>query len=161
MAVAPLQENKSDYVDEPDIPIEQDSGEQSPIAEAVSEVQQSALKQHAGNADALPSLLDTADDDDSTEAVIATLRRFHLDEPSAAAQTLPVTETLLPALLDPYRDFSTIRYQYPLYLCSPQSADDHQLAKTVTEFLRDSVVDSVQGRLLALGDVTERLGRTA
>lgn len=137
--MAPLQENKSDYVDEADITTEQNSGEQSPIAEAVSEVQQSALKQHAGNADALPSLSDTADDDDSTEAVIATLRRFHLDEPSAAVQTLPVTETLLPALLDPYRDFSTIRYQYPLYLCSPQSADDLELAKPVTEFLRDSV----------------------
>ena len=133
-----LQDSKTGYVDEPDVSAGQDSGEQSPVGEAVSEVQQSALKQHACNAGALPSWLNTADDDSSAE-VIATLRRFHLDEPSAAEQTLRVTEGLLPALLGPYRDFSTIRYQYPLYLCLPQSADDHQLAKPVTGFLRDSV----------------------
>ncbi len=137
--MASLQDSNTDNVDEPDVSSGQDPGEQSPIGEAVSEAQQSTLKQHANNADALPSLLDTPDDDEFTKGVITTLRRFHLDEPSAAEQTLPVTETLLPALLDPYRDISTIRHQYPLYLFSPQSADDHQLAKPVSEFLRDSV----------------------
>ncbi len=137
--MASLQDSKTGDVDEPDVFAEQDPGEQSPIGEAVSEAQLSPLKQHAKNAGALPRLLNTPDDDDFTEEVIATLRRFHLDEPSAAEQTLRVTETLLPALLNPYRDISTIRYQYPLYLYSPQSADDHQLAKPVSEFLRDSV----------------------
>ena len=133
--MASLQDSNTGNDDEPDV----SAGEQSPIGEAVSEAQQSALKQHANNADALPSLLDTPDDDEFTKGVITTLRRFHLDEPSAAEQTLQVTETLLPALLNPYRDISTIRHQYPLYLYPPHSADDHQLAKPVSEFLRDSV----------------------
>ena len=62
-----LQDSKTDYVDETDMSAGQDSGEQSPIEEAVSEAQESALKQHAGNAENLPSLLNTVDDDDSTE----------------------------------------------------------------------------------------------
>jgi len=137
--VTSLQDSKAGYVDEPDISAGQDSVEQFPVGEVVSEERESALKPHASNADALPSWSSSADDDDSKEEVIATLRRFHLDEPSAAEQTLQVTETLLPALLDPYRDFSTVRYPYPLYLCAPQSTDDYQLAKPMTEFLRDSV----------------------
>ena len=137
--MASLQDSKTGEVGEPDVVAEEDSGEQSSNAQAISEAPQSALKLHAGNADALPGLSDTADDADATEEVIATLRRFHLDEPSALEQTRQVTETLLPALLDPYRDISTIRYQYPLFLCSPQSTNDHQLAKPVSEFLHDSV----------------------
>jgi len=137
--VASLQDSKAGDVDDPDIAAGRNPGDQSPVGEADSQTQQSALKQHAGNTDAqLPSWINTADDD-SSEEVIAILRRFHLDEPSAAEQTLRVTEGSLPALLGPYRDLSTIRYQYPLYLCSPQSADDHQLAKPVTKFLRDTV----------------------
>jgi len=133
------QDNKTECIEEPDISAGQNSGEQPPIEGTISEAQEAAVKQQAGNADALPSLLNTVDNDNSTEEVIAMLRRFHLAEPRATEQTLPVTGALLPALLDPYRDFSVIRYQYPLYLYPPQNADNHQIAKPLSDFLRDSV----------------------
>jgi len=137
--VESLQDSKTDFVDETDLSDGKDSGEQSPPEEEVVEARESALKQHAGNAENLPGLSNTVDVDDTAEEVIATLRRFHLDEPSAAKHTLPVAEGLLPALLDPFRDISTLRYQYPLYLYAPQSTDEQQLAQPLSDYLRDSV----------------------
>ena len=134
-----LEDSKTDYVDEPGQPDGQDSGEQAPPEEEVAETQETALKQYAGDAENLPGLSTTADADDDAEEVIATLRRFHLDEPRAAEQTLPVTGGLLPALLDPYRDISTLRYQYPLYLYAPQGTVEQQLAQPLSDYLRDSV----------------------
>ncbi len=134
-----LEDSKTDYVDEPGQPDGQDSGEQPPPEEEVAETQETALKQYAGDAENLPGLSTTADADDDAEEVIATLRRFHLDEPRAAEQTLPVTGGLLPALLDPYRDISTLRYQYPLYLYAPQGTVEQQLAQPLSDYLRDSV----------------------
>ncbi len=133
-----LQDSKTENVDEPGLTDGPDSAEQSPAGEAVAEAEKSAPKRHVGNVGKLPGLLSAADDG-SVEGVIATLRRFHLAEPSAVAQTQPVSESLLPALLDPYRDLSTVRYQYPLYLYPPQSGDDQRLAIPLSEFLRDSV----------------------
>jgi hypothetical protein len=49
-------------------------------------------------------------------AVINLLRRFHYGEPAAAESTAVPAGAILPALLNPYRDSSAIRYQYPLYL---------------------------------------------
>ena len=42
--------------------------------------------------------------------LIDVLRRFHYGEPGAAAQTTVPQGGILPALLDPYRDASTVRY---------------------------------------------------
>lgn len=53
--------------------------------------------------------------------MIDVLRRFHYGEPAAAASTTKLQGAVLPALLNPYRDASTIRYQYPLYLVPPKS----------------------------------------
>ena len=43
--------------------------------------------------------------------VINVLRRFHYGEPAATATTSPPGGGILPALLNPYRDASVIRYQ--------------------------------------------------
>ena len=61
-------------------------------------------------------------------AVINLLRRFHYGEPAAAESTTAPAGAILPALLNPYRDSSAIRYQYPLYL-EPRGDDASALGK--------------------------------
>ena len=68
-------------------------------------------------------------------AMINLLRRFHFGEPAAAESTAVPAGAILPALLNPYRDTSAIRYQYPLYLV-PRAADgDTELARPLSEHL--------------------------
>ena len=71
--------------------------------------------------------------------VIDVLRRFHYGEPVATANTTKPAGAVLPALLNPYRDASGIRYQYPLYLAPPDGTDQVTLAKPASEHLRDSL----------------------
>jgi hypothetical protein len=80
---------------------------------------------------------------------IEVLRRFHYGEPAAAAATELPGETILPALLNPYRDASAIRYQYPLYLSPP--GGDGPLASASSDFLRESL------EALAPGDAAKML----
>jgi len=70
---------------------------------------------------------------------IGVLRRFHFGEPAAAEHTEKPASAILPALLNPYRDASAIRYQYPLYLVPPGGASDEKLAKSVSEHFSDSL----------------------
>ena len=71
--------------------------------------------------------------------VIDLLRRFHYGEPAAARHTAKPAGAMLPALLNPYRDASAIRYQYPLYLVPPDGATDGKLAKPVSEHFSESL----------------------
>ena len=71
--------------------------------------------------------------------VIDVLRRFHYGEPVATANTTKPAGAVLPALLNPYRDASGIRYQYPLYLAPPDGTDQVTLAKPASEHLLDSL----------------------
>ncbi|MGI9249272.1 MAG: ferredoxin, partial [Woeseiaceae bacterium] len=79
----------------------------------------------------------TGTDGGPNEDVIELLRRFHYGEPGAAARATLPTGSVLPALLNPYRDASAIRYQYPLYLGPPDGTK--LLARPVSEHLVDSV----------------------
>ncbi len=72
-------------------------------------------------------------------AVINLLRRFHYGEPAAAASTSAPAGAILPALLNPYRDSSAIRYQYPLYLAPQGENDEAVLARPLGEQLSASV----------------------
>ena len=86
-----------------------------------------------------------ASDTAGTEAnvgkdTIDLLRRFHFGEPAAAEHTAKPAGAMLPALLNPYRDASAIRYQYPLYLVPPGGATDGKLAKPVSEHFSDSLL---------------------
>jgi ferredoxin len=76
---------------------------------------------------------------------INVLRRFHFGEPAAAASTTLPQDAVLPALLNPYRDASTIRYQYPLYLAPPGGEDGTELAKPLTEHLSAAVNEFALG----------------
>ncbi|MDH3441516.1 MAG: ferredoxin, partial [Gammaproteobacteria bacterium] len=85
-----------------------------------------------------------ASDTAGTEAnggkdVIDLLRRFHYGEPAAAKHTARPAGAILPALLNPYRDASAIRYQYPLYLVPPDGTTDQKLAKPVSGQFSDSL----------------------
>ena len=83
------------------------------------------------------SKLDTVDTPGAD--MIDLLRRFHYGDPAAAARTSLPAGAVLPALLNPYRDASSIRYQYPLYLVPPDGAKGSALAKPVSEYLMDSL----------------------
>ena len=78
-------------------------------------------------------------------SVIDMLRRFHYGEPAATANTAKPTGGILPALLNPYRDASAIRYQYPLYLAPPGGTDQAMLAKPAAEYLFDSLEELTLG----------------
>ncbi len=80
---------------------------------------------------------------DTVSSLIDVLRRFHYGEPSAAAQTSLPGDKVLPALLNPYRDATAIRYQYPLYLFPP--GDTTVLAQPIGEFLSASVDEFALG----------------
>jgi len=78
-------------------------------------------------------------------SVIDMLRRFHYGEPAATANTTKPAGGILPALLNPYRDASAIRYQYPLYLAPPDGTDQAMLAKPAAEHLFDSLEELTLG----------------
>ena len=82
---------------------------------------------------------------------IHVLRRFHYGEPRAIQSTQPPGDTMLPALLNPYRDASTIRYQYPIYLLPPGAGVDSELARPLGEHLSASL------RSLAPGEEQSRI----
>jgi ferredoxin len=89
---------------------------------------------------------------DSTADIVDRLRRFHYGEPAAVAATGAPLEGILPALLNPYRDASSIRYKYPLYLAPPGGEQDAPLAKPLSEHLAESLnemaPDADQDRIL-------------
>jgi len=78
-------------------------------------------------------------------SVINMLRRFHYGEPAATANTTKPAGGILPALLNPYRDASSIRYQYPLYLAPPDGTDLAMLAKPAAEHLFDALEELTLG----------------
>ncbi len=71
--------------------------------------------------------------------VIDMLRRFHYGEPVASAATARPPDDILPALLNPYRDASAIRYQYPLYLAPTDGKEQVALARPASDFLLDTL----------------------
>jgi ferredoxin len=84
-------------------------------------------------------------DIEDAAALISLLRRFHYGDPAAAASTTAPSGAILPALLNPYRDSSAIRYQYPLYLVPPGDGDDEVLARPLTEQLTATVESFAPG----------------
>src|SRR5210317_438975 len=78
-------------------------------------------------------------------AVINLLRRFHYGEPAAAEATSAPAGAILPALLNPYRDSSAIRYQYPLYLAPRSDDPEAALARPLSEQLAASIESFAPG----------------
>ena len=92
----------------------------------------------------------------ATRELMFTLRQFHLGEPSAMKQLTELGDDHLPALLDPFRDSSRLRYDYPLFLYPPDSeAEDpgvESLEAPLSQWLKESVQslapDKGQARIL-------------
>ena len=58
----------------------------------------------------IPALHTAVKDAKATRELMFTLRQFHLGEPSAMKQLTELGDDHLPALLDPFRDSSRLRY---------------------------------------------------
>jgi ferredoxin len=82
---------------------------------------------------------------DDKQDVADVLRRYHYGEPAAAANTTKPLGTVLPALLNAYRDASNIRYQYPLYLVPPGGASSDVLAIPLSEHFANSLDELAPG----------------
>ena len=91
----------------------------------------------------LPTLPSAVRDADASKQIMHTLRHFHLGNPQARDKLEPVSADTLPALLDPFRDSSRLRYDYPLYLAPPsdstESVTPDRLARPLARLLRETV----------------------
>jgi hypothetical protein len=85
-------------------------------------------------------------DKEQIEENINLLRRFHLGDPRAAKTTQLIGDDLLPALLDVYRGRPGIRYDYPLFLRSPESESEAPLAEPLSDFLSRSIETFAPGQ---------------
>ncbi len=91
----------------------------------------------------VPSIPAAIVDAESTETILRTLRHFHLGNPSAKQNLKPVSKTVLPALLDPFRDTTRLRYDYPLFLIPPSlvtpQMSGSELAKPLGQVLSENI----------------------
>ena len=96
-----------------------------------------------GPSESLPVLPLAVKDAKATRELLFTLRHFHLGDPSAKGRLDPATPDFLPALLDPFRDTSRLRYDYPLFLFPTDAEDGHskpsELACPLSEWLQQAV----------------------
>lgn len=90
----------------------------------------------------LPSLPTAIKDARATRELMYILRHFHLGDPSAKKKLESVGNDYLPALLDPFRDTSRLRYDYPLFLFPPDRDKAHQeveeLACPLSQWLKET-----------------------
>ncbi|MBK8638527.1 MAG: ferredoxin [Chromatiaceae bacterium] len=102
-----------------------------------------------GAAPSLPVLPGAVKDVKTTRKLEFTLRHFHLGDPGAKAELEPAGDDFLPALLDPFRDTSRLRYEYPLFLYPPDRQDSHRkaihLAGPLSEWLQQTVAAAAPG----------------
>ena len=71
--------------------------------------------------DTIPTLPTAVKDAKATRELMFTLRHFHLGDPASKGKLETVGDDCLPALLDPFRDTSRLRYNYPLFLFPPDA----------------------------------------
>ncbi len=94
-------------------------------------------------ADTMPFLPTSVKDAKATREWMFTLRHFHLGDPSAGTQLDRVGDDWLPALLNPYRDATRLRYHYPLLMLPINPDNDEQLpddlALPIGEWMRTTL----------------------
>ena len=91
-----------------------------------------------------PALPTAVKDAKTTREQLFTLRHFHLGDPSARDQLERLSDDCLPVLLDPMRDTSRLRYDYPLFLLPPAAGDGDQQAETLVQRVADWMEQAVQ-----------------
>lgn len=92
----------------------------------------------------IPTLPTAVKDAKATRELMFTLRHFHLGAPAAKDQLEATPDDSLPALLDPFRDTSKLRYDYPLFLFPPSDGDGHQDADDLEQPLAEWLAQAVQ-----------------
>lgn len=97
-----------------------------------------------GGPQRLPALPTAVKDAKATRELLFTLRHFHLGDPSASEQLDRVGHDCLPVLLDPFRDTSRLRYDYPLFLFPPADGDGHLQADALVLRLADWLEQAVR-----------------
>ncbi len=100
-------------------------------------------------AQSLPILPTAVKDAENSRELLFSLRHFHLGDPAARERLETVGDDFLPALLDPFRDTSRLRYSYPLFL-QPHSSDDSRrrpedLADSLSDWLRQATAAFAPG----------------
>jgi ferredoxin len=111
--------------------------------QAATEVSSTQIPRAAS--ERLPALATAVIDAKATRKQMFTLRHFHLGDPAAKGNLESVTGDCLPALLDPFRDTSRLRYDYPLFLFPPAEGDGHQDADALVCSLAQWLEERVQG----------------
>ncbi len=93
----------------------------------------------------IPVLQTAVTDAKATREQMFTLRQFHLGQPSARERLDALTDDCLPALLDPFRDSSRLRYDYPLLLFPPDETsatqDVESLETPLSHWMKDATAD--------------------
>ncbi|MGB5638447.1 MAG: ferredoxin [Sedimenticolaceae bacterium] len=97
--------------------------------QSVGEVQNTQLP--GNDTSRIPALHTTVKDAKATRELMFKLRQFHLGEPSARQRLDELGDDHLPALLDPFRDTSRLRYDYPLFLFPPDSSIEDQRVESL------------------------------
>jgi ferredoxin len=97
----------------------------------------------------LPTLPNAIVDAEASQEIMRTLRHFHLGNPAALETLEGPTAELLPALLEPFRDTSRLRYDYPLFLFPADNGDADrpvgELAKPLSALLAETVESFAPG----------------
>ncbi len=97
----------------------------------------------------IPVLPMAVKDTDATQQIMHTLRHFHLGNPSVSDAVKRVSSDYLPALLEPYRDVTRLRYDYPLFLFPAEGTaierKPEELALPLSTFLLQTVKDFAPG----------------
>ena len=93
----------------------------------------------------LPALPTAVKDAKATREQLFTLRHFHLGDPGARDQLERVGDDCLPVLLDPFRDTSRLRYDYPLFLFPPDDGEVDRRADALVQRAADWMEQAVQG----------------
>jgi ferredoxin len=103
----------------------------------------SSASKKKSTAGTIPVIPPAIKDADATKQIMHTLRHFHLGNPSVQGQVQRVAGDFLPALLEPYRDVSRLRYDYPLFLFDAELSEANpspgQLVRPIAEVLGESV----------------------
>ena len=93
----------------------------------------------------LPVLQTAVTDAKATREQMFVLRQFHLGQPSAMQRLDALSDDCLPALLDPFRDTSRLRYDYPLFLFPPdetsEARDVESLETPLSQWMKDATAD--------------------
>lgn len=95
--------------------------------------------------DRLPALPNVIVDAEKTQAIMRTLRHFHLGNPTARESLETPAADLLPALLEPFRDTSKLRYDYPLFLFPVDDENGDRPAGDLAKPLSEVLAETTEG----------------